>query len=53
MKQLLESKGVDFPAGSSAYFSVPGSQIAVRNTSDNLDKIDVIIKALKSEEAGE
>ena len=45
-KEALRAQGVTFPAGSVIYYGLPASQLAVRNTEDNLKKIDRIVKEL-------
>lgn len=45
-KEILEDRGVTFPAGSVIYYGLPTSQIAVQNTEDNLKRIEQIVKEL-------
>ena len=43
-KDFLESQGVPFPPGASAYFLPQSSRLIVRNTQDNLDLVDAIVE---------
>lgn len=45
-REILEERGVRFPAGSVYYYGLPTLQIAVQNTEDNLQKIEMIVKEL-------
>ncbi len=42
-KEFLESQGVQFPPGSSAYFLASSSQLIVRNTQEQIELIDIIV----------
>jgi general secretion pathway protein D len=42
-RTFLESSGVQFPPGSSAYFLASSSKLIVRNTQENLDLIDILV----------
>jgi beta-lactamase regulating signal transducer with metallopeptidase domain len=45
-RELLEAKGVPFPTAASALYQASSSQLIVRNTRTNLDKIEQIIDAI-------
>jgi general secretion pathway protein D len=43
-KEFLESQGVPFPPGASAYFLPQSSRLIVRNTADSLELVDAIVE---------
>lgn len=47
-QEFFEKAGITFPEGAVANYSVANSQITVRNTQENLDQIEGIIKAARS-----
>ncbi|MCG8599769.1 MAG: hypothetical protein MI807_06470 [Verrucomicrobiales bacterium] len=45
-QEVLTEKGVTFPAGTVYFYGLSHPQIAVRNTKDNLKKIEAIVKEM-------
>lgn len=45
-KQLMEERGITFPDGASVSSGGATSQIVVRNTQENLDKVEALIEAI-------
>ena len=45
-KEILEEQGVSFPSGAAYFYGLPTAQIAVKNTEDNLEKIEQYVKSL-------
>lgn len=43
-RDMLETMGVGFPAGSSAIFLPQSGMLIVRNTADNLDMVDALVE---------
>src|SRR5205823_6064102 len=44
-RDFLESQGITFPPGSSAYYLPSNSRLIVRNTQQALDLIDILVEA--------
>ncbi len=49
VKELLSEKGVSFPDGANANYVAGGSQLIVYNTLNNLDVIDQLVQAMRTE----
>jgi len=45
-REILESRGVSFPDGSSAFFNPTTSQLIIRNTQGNIDLIEAYVQDL-------
>lgn len=51
MKEILKSYGVNFPPGASAIYGAPTAMIIIRNTEEELAKVDALFEELRLENA--
>ena len=50
VKQQLTDQGVDFPAGATAAFLAGSSRLVVKNTAEQMDRIDALLQAAGQDE---